>query len=63
MEVIIRIETGNAAFEDGALNGELARILRGLAEKLETKASDLEPGRRLLLFDANGNACGTVTTQ
>lgn len=53
--ITITIETGNAAFEDAPAS-EVARILRGLAERFED-AGDLDgcPVR-----DINGNTVGTV---
>jgi len=50
----VLISTENAAFEESRAS-ELARILRHLAERLETNG---EPPARLL--DSNGNTCGTV---
>lgn len=46
------IETGNAAFDDEPAT-ELARILRGLADKIE---ADPLPYRAL--YDVNGNKVG-----
>lgn len=52
--MLIHIETGNDAFADGRKDGEIVRILRDLADTLE---SGRLPKR---LVDANGNTCGTV---
>lgn len=50
----IKIDTGNAAFDDDNYNDEIARILRELAR-------DFEHGRRpLTSYDINGNRCVTV---
>jgi hypothetical protein len=49
----IEIETGNAAFEDDNRNYELARILRQIAERLE---SGEDAGR---VLDINGNKVGS----
>lgn len=55
--ITITIETGNAAFEDAPAS-EIARILRGLADKLESNGT---PPERLR--DANGNTCGIVKVE
>jgi hypothetical protein len=54
----VTIDCEGAAFEDYA-NGELARVLGGLADQIEQAASDsiLSP-EGLSLFDINGNRCG-----
>lgn len=52
--ITIKIETGNAAFEESP-TGEIARILRKLAQEFEESGI---PGH--YLRDINGNACGTV---
>ena len=49
----VKIKTGNAAFEDGNLETELARILRQLADKIENGYTE---GK---LMDINGNSVGT----
>jgi len=51
--VTIRIETGNAAFEDSP-TGEIARILRKLAADIE------EMGDFGAVIDYNGNKVGTA---
>ncbi|USN14482.1 hypothetical protein PAPPERLAPAPP_01130 [Brevundimonas phage vB_BpoS-Papperlapapp] len=48
----LEIDTGNAAFDDDAKPGELARILRDLADKIENGA-DMGAVR-----DVNGNRVG-----
>jgi hypothetical protein len=55
--VTITIETQNAAFDDAPAY-EIARILRDLAERFER---DEIPPR--ILFDANGNAAGSVAVE
>lgn len=52
-KIIITIDTVNAAFDDEPAT-EIARILHKLADDLEQFDS---PDK---LFDANGNAVGTV---
>lgn len=52
--ISIRIETGNAAFEEHPAH-EIARILRKLAAQFELDG--LPPAN---LRDLNGNVCGTV---
>jgi len=57
--ITITIKTDNAAFDDGD-NGrtEVARILRGLADKCEgEKAQTCLPAG---VYDANGNKVGDV---
>ncbi|UNY48828.1 hypothetical protein P9294_gp113 [Bacillus phage FADO] len=51
-KIIIEIETGNAAFEDG---NELSRILRSLADKYEN--GDTPSSER----DINGNKVAKIT--
>lgn len=52
----IIIDTANAAFEDNE-GAEVARILRQLADKLET------PGDYSgFLYDINGNKCGYISS-
>ena len=51
--IYIKIETGNSAFEDWK-NGELARILRELADKAAEKEYN-NP-----IFDSNGNCVGMM---
>jgi hypothetical protein len=51
-EIIINMETTNAAF-DGAPALEVAAILRRLADRLD--AGEAPP---IKLYDTNGNACG-----
>lgn len=50
----IEIETDNDAFADGKAGAELARILRKLADELET-TEQIETG---LTCDVNGNTVG-----
>lgn len=50
----IKIKTENAAFQDGNKRCEVARILRNLADKIESGES---PSK---LLDINGNCVGTV---
>lgn len=53
-KITITIKTGNSAFEEN-VSGEVARILRGLADKLENYHQ--QPTK---LMDINGNKVGTV---
>lgn len=61
-KITITIDTGNAAFDDGAFGIEVARILRNMAEDI---ADETEPeginGKRL--YDYNGNRVGAVTVK
>ena len=61
-KVIIEIETDNAAFEGFGKEGEIARILRDLAQRFEMSdiAKGLHPVR---ISDINGNAIGEVTIE
>jgi hypothetical protein len=52
-EIIIKIETVNAAFE-GAEGYEVARILRDLADKIE---DNNQPSK---VRDINGNTVGAI---
>lgn len=55
-DVNITIDTGNAAFDDGNREAEVARILREAADKIEAGYEDFG------LYDFNGNKVGNVTT-
>lgn len=55
-DVTLTIDTGNAAFDDGNREAEVARILREAADKIEAGYEDFT------LRDYNGNKVGTVTT-
>lgn len=50
------IETGNAAFEDSP-TGEIARILRAIADRIE------ETGGTPVPKDINGQVVGSVTIE
>ncbi len=56
----ITIATGNAAFEDGNAATECARILRELADRIESRAC---LPNALPLFDYNGNAIGKAVAK
>ncbi|MCR4308102.1 MAG: hypothetical protein NUV80_06095 [Candidatus Berkelbacteria bacterium] len=56
----IKIFTENQAFDGENYNSEVARILREIANKLE---SGLHPGNGLIANDINGNPVANVTTQ
>ena len=57
MDVVIKINCGNSAFESGDEGREVARILRALALRAET-VGDLSGGFGPSLFDVNGNRVG-----
>lgn len=57
MEFVITISMNNAAFEEQP-NLELARILRKLADRLETEWP--LPDGTCVLRDINGNSVGTA---
>lgn len=56
-EFHLRINTGNAAFADGDHGPELARILRRIADRLES-AGSIPDGIDGNVTDINGNRCG-----
>lgn len=58
MDCMITVRMDNAAFADNP-GGELVRILRKLAGKLEDKGEVHEEGWSLR--DINGNAVGEIT--
>jgi hypothetical protein len=53
MKAHVEIVCDNEAFGDGQHHREIARILRGLASKLE-----MDTPARLKLYDHNGNHVG-----
>ena len=55
MKIVIEIRMNNSAFENENGN-ELARILNGLASRVDEKT--LQEGDGKLLFDINGNRVG-----
>lgn len=62
-QVEIKIDMGNAAFgEDGAeAAGELARLLRELARKVDRLSFTV--GDTLPVIDVNGNRVGALTVR
>jgi hypothetical protein len=54
MKLVISIDLGNAAFEEGGAE-EVGRILASVAERIP---DPLRPSDKLSLHDANGNYCG-----
>ena len=59
--MIISINTDNAAFQDGAANDELKRIILKALERYEIDPNE-EKDRpdRYPLRDINGNKCGYI---
>lgn len=55
----LTISTDNAAFDDGNLGPEVARILRDAAARVEY-GDVREPGDERGLRDANGNTVGSM---
>ena len=56
--LIIEMDTDNAAFhEQGGIGYEIARILRGLADRIEYSAD----GEYVPLMDINGNNVGSFS--
>lgn len=62
--ITITIDTGNAAFSDDDLGGEIARILHKLADEFEDESrnaiADME-GHGIM--DVNGNSVGRINLQ
>lgn len=56
----ITIECNNAAFDDDACGPELARILRELADELESGGGAIGAGMAKRLYDINGNRVGAA---
>ena len=54
--ITIHLSTDNAAFDDEARGDEIARILRGAADRIEGN----EFPEQFNLHDANGNTVGRV---
>jgi hypothetical protein len=54
--ITITIKTGNAAFQDGNKNYELARILKEVVKKLE---NGYDP-EDIYIMDINGNNVGKM---
>ena len=63
MDITIKINTDNAAFQDeehlGGISRETARILRRLADQVEARG--LLPEDRIIVGDLNGNTVGELT--
>ena len=55
--ITIKINTDNAAFSELSPGTKVARILRGLADKLYGESLGPFSGD---LSDSNGNFCGTI---
>lgn len=54
--LIIKVDTGNSAFDGDGLQDETARILRDIADKIETEGAVQYTYRTI--FDLNGNDVG-----
>lgn len=61
MNIIVKISTDNNEAFDTVMKeiDETTRILRTLADKIQTGIVDLEPGTIRKLLDVNGNPVGT----
>jgi hypothetical protein len=57
MGVQLTIELGNDAFEDGNRDAELARIIRDIADKIESRGPDVSDV--IKAYDINGNPVGS----
>lgn len=55
---VMQIETGGAAFAPD--DGEIARILRRVAERIEEEGGDFHD---VPVLDSNGNRCGAFTLE
>jgi len=63
MDIVITLNTDNAAFEDDATR-EIARTLRELTDFLQTiDTAQLEQSYTCPLFDYNGNKVGYFTSE
>lgn len=58
----LKIETGNAAFQDGNGPSEAARILRSLANDIERLNASFAFAE-YIIRDANGNTCGSCSVR
>lgn len=68
MKINITINADNAAFEEGGLEAEVARILGELARRLNDGLVNMQLERRmgrapLLLRDINGNIVGALEVE
>lgn len=63
--MIISINLDNDAFQNGNRNAEIVRILRSLADKLESYQGDITAGAGIFgnLRDINGNPVGTFDVE
>lgn len=57
MEIMITIATDTSAFEDQPVGSEIARILRGIADKVH----DSGDVPNMTLFDAHGECVGYLS--
>ena len=55
----VDFKTGNDAFSDGNLAGEITRILRAIAERIDAGNADVERGEAYAIADINGNRIGS----
>lgn len=62
MELVIRISTDNDAFV-GQTGREVARILRGYADRVETEYGQCVAHFCTSLRDFNGSSCGTAEVE
>jgi len=63
MKLTLTINTDNAAFSDGILGLELARILREVANTTESRGvtdTEFTSEFSVILTDINGNSVGTA---
>ena len=59
MDLIIRINIDNEAFQYGQRRLELERIFKKLIDQIENR--DLDHGDEIYIKDLNGNRCGRLT--
>lgn len=59
MNIIIKINTDNADFDQG-MNFESAKILDTIVKKLRRDEIDIHVGESVNLRDSNGNLTGTL---
>ncbi len=59
MKFSLTFDCGNAAFDNGDLHWEIARILHDCAHRVNN--GGFEPDSSFVIWDNNGNTIGTMT--
>ncbi len=63
MQLVIKLDMDNAAFEDSGCGSEVARILYKWIGRIEAYSQDDFAGETAILRDVNGNTVGSVEVQ